>query len=231
MGRKFSASSRTITVTTSTLICVSARSGADRWTNAADTIRPTIPTSTSASTRLRWKNTIAPVAATSIAQPAAAAPVTGSIGRSNAGAVPDTHAAIPAATIAATIAPSARAIDPSVSPSAARRDHRVAVSTIASCHRFASSSGSAARTRSSSGHASSAATPPATAIPDMTKAGVIPCQTLKCGCSAVPVTPLAAAPTSQPATRSGAAPTSAVSTASTAGASHSPTPGSRASAG
>ena len=81
LGRKFSASSSRITVTTSTEICVSARSGADRYRNEQDTISPMIPTSTSAMIRSRWKVTMQPVATIRSSQPMKGTALIGSIGR------------------------------------------------------------------------------------------------------------------------------------------------------
>ncbi len=50
-------------VATSTSNCVSARSGAEKYTNARLTISPTAPSSTSASKRRSWKCKVASVAA------------------------------------------------------------------------------------------------------------------------------------------------------------------------
>ena len=57
-------------VTTSTVNCVIARSGALKKTKPIETIRPTIPMRISDKKRLRCMNTIPAVAATNINQPA-----------------------------------------------------------------------------------------------------------------------------------------------------------------
>ena len=91
-GRKLSASSSRMIVTTSTVNCVMARSGALKKTNPIDTIRPTIPIRISDNRRLRCIRTNPAVAATSISQPAMETGPAACIMRVGAPMVPVLHA-------------------------------------------------------------------------------------------------------------------------------------------
>ena len=67
-GSQCSASIIRMMVATSTSNCVSARSGAEKYTKARLTTSPTAPSSNSASSRWRWKRTVASVVARPMTQ-------------------------------------------------------------------------------------------------------------------------------------------------------------------
>ncbi len=164
-------------VTTSTESCVSARSGAENQAKIGAMISPTAPVSTSATTRLPCRKTVASAMTSNTAQMTAKLGSTGSRARVPGAWVPPRNAHSDTPPIASTATAIARESEPLCSARVSAPARAARGSTRPSKMRLASGRGAASHMARSRGQAPSSTRPPPMAASDIHSATASsPCQ-------------------------------------------------------